>query len=68
MKKSRLDSFDRAIIHYLYHVNGTANTNEIAEQTKMSWQTAQVHLLKLLRFGYIKKVIIGKILFWELNR
>jgi len=65
MKKSRLDSFDRAIIHFLYNY-GIANTNEISDQTKMSWQTAQIHLLSLNKRGYIKRKVIGKLVFWEL--
>lgn len=64
--KNRLDNIDKQIIHFLGN-RGNANTNEISENLKISWATANKHLRKLNIKGYVIKEKQGELIIWSLN-
>jgi len=64
---TRLDHYDRSIIHFLGK-RGESNANEISENLKISWATTSNHLKKLKKMGYVihsKKK--GESIIWSLN-
>ena len=66
LEKMVLDHYDKMIIHFLGN-RGKSNTNEIAENLKISWKTANEHLYKLNQLGFVNTMKIGKIVYWILN-
>ena len=62
----RLDHFDREIIRVLGNI-GQSNTNEIADNLKISWVTALLHLKKLKSMRYVSSHKEKTILFWKLK-
>jgi Mn-dependent DtxR family transcriptional regulator len=48
-----LDAFDRAIVHYLAKTRASRNTNQVADNLGISWNTADTHLKKLASLGYV---------------
>lgn len=54
----RLDSFDRNIIYYLARTRVLRTTNKIAFHVGMSWNTAEVHLKRLKKLGFV--LMFGK--------
>ena len=48
------------IIDYLKKADWPSTTEDIAADVKVSWNTAQVHLLKLLHEGIVKYKKVGR--------
>lgn len=64
----KIDHTDRVILHYLIiHKKVWHNTNEIADNTKISWATAREHLEHLTDKGYVIKGQKGKTILWKVN-
>jgi len=48
------------IIEYLKKSDWPSTTEDIAADVKVSWNTAQVHLLKMLHEGIVKYKKVGR--------
>ena len=48
------------ILDYLKKADWPSTTEDIAADVKVSWNTAQVHLLKLLHEGIVKFKKVGR--------
>lgn len=48
------------IIEFLKKADWPSTTEDIAAEVKVSWNTAQVHLLKLLHEGIVKYKKVGR--------
>jgi len=53
--RRRFDPFEADILRYLRFIGRARNTSQIAEATKMSWETARDHLENLFGRGYVLK-------------
>lgn len=56
------------IIEYMVNLEWPATTEDIAKALKISWNTAQVHLLKLQNEGKVKFRRVGRQNQWWLDR
>ena len=63
-----LNIYDRRIIHYLAKTGAQRNTNQIASKLKMSWNTADSHLKKLYKMGYVTGKKRRDSIYWRINR
>lgn len=63
----RLDSYDRAILRFLYKKKRGYNANQIAESLNISWNTVGVHLRKLRNMGFLIAKKEGKYWYWYLT-
>jgi len=65
----RLDYYHKMIIHFLGN-RRIANTNEVAENLKISWATANKKLHQLHHYGYVSRVKSRSLrnYDWELTR
>jgi predicted ArsR family transcriptional regulator len=48
------------ILEYLKKADWPSTTEDIAADVKVSWNTAQVHLLKMLHEGIVKYKKVGR--------
>ncbi len=48
------------IIEFLKKCEWPVTTEEVAKQVKISWNTAQIHLLKLVSEGIVKYKKVGR--------
>jgi predicted ArsR family transcriptional regulator len=51
---------EEKILEFLKKQDWSVTTEEIAKELKISWQTAQMHLLKLLAEGKVKYKKVGR--------
>jgi predicted ArsR family transcriptional regulator len=51
---------EEKILEFLKKQDWPVTTEEIAKELKISWQTAQMHLLKLLAEGKVKFKKVGR--------
>lgn len=58
---------DRRILEYLREEDWPVTTEMVAKRIKASWNTAQVHLYKLLSEGKIKGKRVGRQNQWALK-
>ncbi|VVB59831.1 Uncharacterised protein [uncultured archaeon] len=58
----------KKIIEYMATLEWPATTEDIAAGVKISWNTAQVHLMKLQMEGRVKFRRVGRQNQWWLNR
>jgi predicted ArsR family transcriptional regulator len=56
------------ILEFLKKQDWPVTTEEIAKELKISWQTAQMHLLKLLAEGKVKFKKIGRQNQWVIKK
>lgn len=56
------------IIEFLKKQGWPSTTGDIAKGVKISWQTAQIHLYKLMSEGKVKYRKVGRQNQWWLNR
>jgi len=60
-----LDHIDRSILSFLFKYHGWINTNQIADRVGIAWQTAERHLEKLNRLGYVARGKKYSTIFWR---
>ena len=48
------------ILEFLKRVDWPSTTEDIATEVKVSWNTAQVHLLKMVHKGIVKYKKVGR--------
>jgi len=56
----KLVNTKQKIIEYLKKADWPSTTEDIAADVKVSWNTAQVHLLKMLHEGIVKYKKVGR--------
>jgi len=66
-KIQTIDFYDKQILRLLLRKNGWLNTNQIAEALDISWNTANKHLIKLFRIGYVIKGRKGGLVYYKAN-
>jgi predicted ArsR family transcriptional regulator len=59
---------EEEILDFLKKQDWPITTEQIAKELKISWQTAQMHLLKLLAEGKVKFKKVGRQNQWMLVR
>lgn len=55
-----LDTIDKKILRYLLKEDWPVTTEMVAKELKVAWNTAQVHLYKLLAERLIKGKRVGR--------
>jgi len=55
-----MQDIDNKILHYLLQQDWPVTTEMVASATKTSWNTAQVHLYKLMAEGLVKGKKVGR--------
>jgi len=59
---------DRGILQYLAEQDWPVTTEMVANGIKVSWNTAQIHLLKLLAEGKVKGKKVGRQNQWIVSK
>lgn len=59
---------DSGILKYLAEQDWPVTTEMVANEIKVSWNTAQMHLLKLLAAGKVKGRRVGRQNQWMISR
>lgn len=59
--------FDQKILDYLKEEDWPVTTEMVAKRLKVSWNTAQVHLYKLLAFGKVRGKRVGRQNQWAIK-
>ena len=67
MTQFRGKRIDEKILSHLKKLEWPSTTEDIAKEIKVSWQTAQIHLLKLHAEGKVKYRKVGRQNQWWLN-
>jgi len=62
------DEIGKRIIEYLLRQDWPVTTEMVAENLKISWNTAQIHLYKLASEGIAKGKRVGRQNQWMLTR
>ena len=62
-----MDEIDRKIIKFLYDEDWPVTTEMVAKTAKISWNTAQVHLWKLVSEGLVRGKRVGRQNQWMLT-
>lgn len=65
--KLRINLIERKILKVLLLNGGILNTNEVAQMSRMSWNTVKSYLKKLCKKGWVKKKKIGTITYFYAN-
>ncbi len=55
-----MEEIQKKIIEFLEKQEWPVTTEEVAKELKISWNTAQVHLLKLINGGLVKYKKVGR--------
>jgi len=55
-----LDKIDKGVLRYLAKQDWPATTEMVARDGKISWNTAQVHLYKLMAEGLVRGRKVGR--------
>ena len=55
-----MSNIKQKILDYLKKADWPSTTEDIATDVKVSWNTAQVHLLKLVHEGIVKYKKVGR--------
>jgi Mn-dependent DtxR family transcriptional regulator len=55
-----MDEIDRKIMKFLEKQDWPVTTEMVARKLKVSWNTAQVHLYKLVALGLVKGKKVGR--------
>jgi len=64
----RGEGIDRGILDYLAEQDWPVTTEMVARQLGVSWNTAQMHLYKLMAGGLVKGKRIGRQNQWIISR
>jgi predicted ArsR family transcriptional regulator len=62
------EDIDKRILKYLSEQDWPVTTEMVAENVKISWNTAQIHLYKLSAEGLVKGKRVGRQNQWVLTR
>jgi Mn-dependent DtxR family transcriptional regulator len=62
------DDIDERIRKYLSQQDWPVTTEMVADNAKVSWNTAQIHLYKLAAEGLVKGRRVGRQNQWMLNK
>ena len=62
-----MEEIDRAILKYLSDEDWAVTTEMVARKLNVSWNTAQVHLYKLLAEGLVKYRKVGRQYHWMIT-
>ena len=62
-----LNEIDKKIIEFLKEQDWPVTTENVAKAAKMSWNTAQIHLYKLMAEGLVKGKRVGRQNQWMLT-
>ena len=65
--EAKLDDFDRRILAYLLKEDWPVTTEMVAKELKISWNTAQLHLYKLVAGGLVRGKRVGRQNQWMLT-
>ncbi len=65
--KMKLDHIDHAILRFLFQYGGWAIANQVSATLGISWITADKHLKKLFKLGYVVKGRGVKATYWRAN-
>ncbi|MBI2498752.1 winged helix-turn-helix transcriptional regulator [Candidatus Woesearchaeota archaeon] len=57
---TKMEEIQKKIVEFLEKQEWPVTTEEVAKELKISWNTAQVHLLKLINQGKIKYKKVGR--------
>lgn len=60
MSPKKIEKLEDKIIGYLNMQSWSCTTEDIAKNCKVSWQTAQIHLFKLVSEGKVKYRKVGR--------
>ncbi|MHB1908289.1 MAG: hypothetical protein ACYCQJ_05375 [Nitrososphaerales archaeon] len=63
----KLDGFDRKILSFLLEADWPVTTEMVADSIPCSWNTAQLHLYKLVSEGLVKGKRVGRQNQWMLT-
>jgi predicted transcriptional regulator len=55
-----LDKIDKGILSFLIREDWPVTTEMVAKELKISWNTAQLHLYKLLSEGLVRGKRVGR--------
>jgi len=66
--KKRGEDIDRAILEFLAEQDWPVTTEMVAKRLGISWNTAQMHLYKLMAEGKVKGRKVGRQNQWILSR
>lgn len=61
-----MDDIDRRILAYLKKEDWPVTTEMVANELKISWNTAQLHLYKMQTDGFVKGKRVGRQNQWML--
>ncbi|MEM3616463.1 MAG: FaeA/PapI family transcriptional regulator [Candidatus Bathyarchaeia archaeon] len=61
-------SIDQKILEYLAKQDWPVTTEMVAKELRVSWNTAQLHLYKLMADGMVKGRRVGRQNQWIINR
>lgn len=68
MRKRMGNEIDKKIVEFLKKQEWPVTTENVADAAVLSWNTAQVHLLKLQTAGKVKYRKVGRQNQWWLER
>jgi len=63
----RVDETDQSVLRYLAKQDWPVTTEMVAKELQVSWNTAQLHLYKLLAAGLVKGRRVGRQNQWIIN-
>jgi len=63
-----MKEIDRGILRYLAEQDWPVTTEMVAKHLKVSWNTAQIHLYKLMAEGLVKGKRVGRQNQWIIIR
>ncbi|MFA4819860.1 MAG: helix-turn-helix transcriptional regulator [Candidatus Aenigmatarchaeota archaeon] len=64
----KITEISKEIIEFLKKQDWPSTTGDIAKGVSISWQTAQIHLYKLMSEGKVKYRKVGRQNQWWLNK
>lgn len=62
------DKIQKRIVEFMSDLEWPATTEDIAKGAKVSWNTAQVHLMRLEKEGKVRFRRVGRQNQWWLNK
>ncbi|MBI3860085.1 MAG: hypothetical protein HY296_07630 [Thaumarchaeota archaeon] len=65
--KPDIDDIDKKVLAYLIKEDWAVTTEMIAKAVKVNWNTAQLHLYKLMALGLVKGKRVGRQNQWMLT-
>ncbi len=62
------EAIDKGVVEYLAEQDWPVTTEMVARQVSVSWNTAQIHLYKLMAEGKVKGRRVGRQNQWIISR